>query len=178
MRQAKIQISLHIRSVGSEFALGAFWMAVLHAEKEVSDQSARIHRLISVIRWEYVRRYVFLRWGSYLTYQSTSWDVVGYVRFTHIQLNLVISNSLISNNRLSRSENLVLAETWTSNNRHKKNGGKEEKLGAISPLFHNIFDSSNFKSPITYIFVKCGCSNYFSSVLRILYVEVRISRSF
>ena len=31
----------------------------------------------------------------------------------------------------------------------------------ISPLFHNIFNiSSNFKSPITQIFVKSGCSNY------------------
>ena len=33
-----------------------------------------------------------------------------------IQLTLAISNSVISNNRLSRSENLVPAETWTSNN--------------------------------------------------------------
>ena len=33
--------------------------------------------------------------------------------------------------------------------------------GAISPLFHNIFNISNFKGPITYIFVTCGCSNYF-----------------
>ena len=33
-------------------------------------------------------------------------------------------------------------------------------LGAISPLFHNISIYSLTKSPITYIFVKCGCSNY------------------
>ena len=33
-----------------------------------------------------------------------------------IQLTLVISNSLISNNRLSRSDNLALAQTWKSNN--------------------------------------------------------------
>ena len=36
-----------------------------------------------------------------------------------------------------------------------------EKRRAISPLFHNIFDISNFKGPITYKFVKCDCSNYF-----------------
>ena len=36
---------------------------------------------------------------------------------------------------------------------------------------------SNFKSPITYIFVKCVCWIIFSSILQIWYVEVRISRS-
>ena len=36
---------------------------------------------------------------------------------------------------------------------------------------------SNFKNPITYTFVKCGCSIYFSSILQFWYVEVRISRS-
>ena len=34
-------------------------------------------------------------------------------------------------------------------------------LGAISPLFHNIFDISLNSSPITYKFVKSDCSNYF-----------------
>ena len=33
--------------------------------------------------------------------------------------------------------------------------------GAISPLFHNIFNISTFRSQITYTFVKCGCSIYF-----------------
>ena len=36
---------------------------------------------------------------------------------------------------------------------------------------------SNFKSPVTHIFVKRGCSNYFSPILQLWYVEVRISRS-
>ena len=31
----------------------------------------------------------------------------------------------------------------------------------ISPLFHNIFNISRISSPITYKFVKCGCSIYF-----------------
>ena len=34
-----------------------------------------------------------------------------FSHFSHVQLTLVISNSLISNNRLSRSENLVPAKT-------------------------------------------------------------------
>ena len=49
-------------------------------------------------------------------------------------------------------------------NQVKKYCGKEEKL-----ILRSIFSSfpqyvryiSNVKSPITYIFVKCGCSNYF-----------------
>ena len=79
-----------------------------------------------------------------------------------IQLTLVISTSLISNNRLSRSENLIPALTWKSNNRWKY-CGKEEKLLPRSNFssFPQYFQYiSNFKSPITYKFVKCGCSNY------------------
>ena len=55
----------------------------------------------------------------------------------------------------------------------------KDSKGAISPLFHNIFSvyqNSRVQLHI-YIFVKCGLSNYFSSILQILYVEVRISRS-
>ena len=82
-----------------------------------------------------------------------------------LQLTLVISNSLISNNRLSRSENLVPAKTWKSN-KSKKYCGKEEKLLLRSNIsfFSQYFRCtriSNIKSPITYKFVKCGCSNNF-----------------
>ena len=41
----------------------------------------------------------------------------------------------------------------------KKYCGKEKLL--LSSSFHNIFNISLTSSPITYIFVKCGCSNYF-----------------
>ena len=56
------------------------------------------------------------------------------------------------------------------------------KKGEIAPSNFSSFPQyfqyiSNFKNPITYIFVKCCCSNYFSSILQIWYVEVRISRS-
>ena len=79
-----------------------------------------------------------------------------------IQLTLVISTSLISNNRLSRSENLVPVLTWKSNNRYLNIVEKRNRSqGEISPLFHNIFNISlNFRSQITYSFIKCGCSIY------------------
>ena len=62
----------------------------------------------------------------------------------------------------------------------KKYCGKEEKV-----LLRSNFSSfpqyfryiSNVRSPVTYKFVSCGCSNYFSSNQKIWYVEVRISRS-
>ena len=62
----------------------------------------------------------------------------------------------------------------------KKYCRKEEKLLLRSNFssFHNIFNiSPNFKSSITHIFVKCGCSIFFSSILQFRYVEVRKSRS-
>ena len=62
----------------------------------------------------------------------------------NIQSTLVISNSLISNNRLSRSENLVPALTQRFTNRQQNIAEKRRNcsLGAISPLFHNIFNIS------------------------------------
>ena len=77
-----------------------------------------------------------------------------------IQLTLVISNSLISNNRLSRSENLVLVLTEIYQ-QATKYCGKEEKL-----LLRSNF--SSFPHYFQYIFnlgvklhihsVKGGCS--------------------
>ena len=52
VRPAKIQISLRIRAVWSESSLGAFWVAkgakFLHADNNVSDQTAPVRRLICV----------------------------------------------------------------------------------------------------------------------------------
>ena len=64
--------------------------------------------------------------------------------FYYIQLTLVISNSLISNSRLSRSENLVSVLTQRSTNRQQNIVEKRRNcsLGAISPLFHIIFNIS------------------------------------
>ena len=59
MRPVKIQISLRIRAVWSEFSLGAFWIAkvakFLHADNENSDQTARIWVVVGA----HVRRYAF-----------------------------------------------------------------------------------------------------------------------
>ena len=57
----------------------------------------------------------------------------------NIQLTLVISTSLISNNRLSRSENMAPVLTQRSTNRQQNivKKRRNRSLGAISPLFHN-----------------------------------------
>ena len=52
-----------------------------------------------------------------------------------------MSTSLISNNRLSQSENMIPLLTWKSQ--------------------YVIKYISNFQSQFTYSFVKCGCSVYF-----------------
>ena len=93
---------------------------------------------------------------------------------------LVISTSLISNNCLSRSKNLVSVLTWKSNNRLQY-CGKEEKLllrsnfSSFPQYFQYIF---NFCSQTTYSFVKCACSIYCflqfqkSGMTRCSYLEV------
>ena len=72
----------------------------------------------------------------------------------YIQSNLVISNSLISNYRLSRSENLV-PETMTTGNKIMWKRGEIALFNIILYIYTCI---SNFRSQITYSFVKCGCS--------------------
>ena len=59
-----------------------------------------------------------------------------------IQPTLVISTSVISNHRLSRRENLVLVLTPKSKIRLQNIVEKSRNCswGAISPLFHNIFN--------------------------------------
>ena len=69
----------------------------------------------------------------------------------NIQSTLVISTSLISNNRLFRRSNF-----------------------ASFPQYLQYI--SNLKSQNTYSFVRCDCSIYFSSLLQIRPVEVRVSR--
>ena len=99
--------------------------------------------------------------------------------FLHTKTRLKEKNSLprttnyswlsLSRTRLSRITAYLEVKIWSLPKREhlttgKKYCGKEEKLLlAISPLFHNIFNTyiSNFKSPITYIFVNCSCSNNF-----------------
>ena len=63
-------------------------------------------------------------------------------RYSYSQPSL--SRRLISNNLLPSSENLVPVLKWKSNNRQKNIVEKRRNCskGAISPLFHNIFNIS------------------------------------
>ena len=70
-------------------------------------------------------------------YNSSDWSISNSRvsgQFLLLQLTLVISNSLISNNRLSRSENLVPVLTQRSTNRQQNIVEKRRNcsLGAIS----------------------------------------------
>ena len=76
------------------------------------------HRDWVPTRWRAIKEgsKVFIR--DYVNYHACSLSYYIYiVPKLYIQLTLVISTSLISNNRLSRSENLVPAYTWKPNNR-------------------------------------------------------------
>ena len=68
--------------------------------------------------------------------------VVCRFAFIDIQSTVVISTSVISNNRLSRRENLVLVLTQKSKIRLQNIVKKRRNCssGAISPVFHNIFN--------------------------------------
>ena len=61
-------------------------------------------------------------------------DDFSAIEFAVLQSTLVISTSVSSNHRLSRRENLVLVLTQKSKIR------LQNIVGAISPLFHNIFN--------------------------------------
>ena len=75
--------------------------------------------------------------------KSNLFQACQYKQFFHyIQSTLVISTSVISNHRLSRRENLVLVLTQISKIRLQNIVEKRRNCswGAISPLFHNIFN--------------------------------------
>ena len=103
------------------------------------------------------------------------------IEYYELQSTLVISTSVISNNRLSRRKNLVLVITQKSKIRLQNIVEKRRNCswGAISPLFHNIFNIHFYLKESNYIVI---CKNwlfklFFSSILQIWYVEVRISRT-
>ena len=66
MVRPKIQISLRIRVIRSEFSLCAFWIAkdasFLHAGNEDSDQTAQKRRLICVFVGRTCQKIRFLTW--------------------------------------------------------------------------------------------------------------------
>ena len=92
-----------------------------------------------------------------------------------IQLTLVVSTSLISNNRLSRSEKSGPCTKYENLTTGKKNIVEKRRNCSISPLFYNIFNISltSYYIYLLNVVVRMICS----SILQIWYVEVRISRS-
>ena len=89
----------------------------------------------------------------------TSMILLPLIRF-NIQSTLVISTSVISNNRLSlsRRENLVLVLTQKLQIRLQNIVEKRRNcsLGAISPHFHNIFNIYFLSKESNYIAI-CKC---------------------
>ena len=89
-----------------------------------------------------------------------------------IQSILLISTSIISNNHLSRRENLVLVLTQKSKIRLQNIVEKWRNCspgGAISPLFHNIFNIYFELKELNYIVI-CEIwlfELFFSSTLKI-----------
>ena len=79
--------------------------------------------------------------------------------FVFIQSTLVISTSVISNNRLSRRKNLVLDITQKSKIRLYSivEMRRNCSWGAISPLFHNIFNIHFYLKESNYIII---CKNW------------------
>ena len=86
---------------------------------------------------------------------TQNWGKYSWLSLSRPRLSRIIAYLEVKILSLLKHENLTTG---------KKYCGKEEKL-----LLRSYFSSfpqyfqyiSNFKSPITYIFVKCGCSNYF-----------------
>ena len=126
-------------------------LAIQNVHSEDSDQTARMRRLI----WIFAGR-------SWTDVQIYSWLSLSRTRLSRIAAYLEVK--ILS---LPKHENLT----------SKKHCGKEEK-GAISPLFHNIFDMSLTARVQLHIdLLNVVDRIIFSSILKIWYVEVRILRS-
>ena len=93
----------------------------------------------------------------------------------NVQSTIVISTSLISNNHLCRSENLILVLTWKSRNMHQ-NIVEIAHYFSSFPQYVHILLTLGVKLHIHLINVVVRVI-FFSSSLQILYVEVRISRN-
>ena len=108
MRQAKIKISLRIRSVWSESSLGAFWIAkfekFLQANDEDSDQTVRMSRLNFVGRTCQRVRVLTFHW--YLFIYLFIYSLCN----TIMCLLFVTVSELISS--LAQRENLSLYEIY------------------------------------------------------------------
>ena len=83
-----------------------------------------------------------------------TWNKYSWLSLSRTRLSRITAYLKVKILSLSKHENLTTS---------KKYCGKEEKLllRNFSPFPQYFRYISNVKSPITYIFVKCGCSNHF-----------------
>ena len=112
-------------------------------------------------------------YDKYRTYRS---KLFGLSNEIHVQSTLVISNSLISNNRLSRSENLVPVLTQRSTNRQQNSVEKRRNFSSFPQYFQYI---SNLGVKLHFRSVKSGCSiNCFLHFANLICQSTDISKSF
>ena len=92
------------------------------------------HILQPCLPWE--------KWKVSIFFKTIEQNKTFSAQVVTIQSSLIISTLLISNNPLSWSENLVPVLTQRSANRQQNIVEKRRNCskGAISPLFHNIFN--------------------------------------
>ena len=107
------------------------------------------------------------------------WESSNLVVSTYRVMDKKYSWLSLSRSRLSRITAYLEVKIWSLPKDENLATGnkilwKRSNFSSFPQYFQYI---SNFKSRITYTFVKCGCSIYFSSILQFWYVEVRISRS-
>ena len=78
--------------------------------------------------------------GLHCLFRSVCPNIYCYFTVIHVQLTLVVSTSLmlISNNRLSPSENLVPVLTWKSNNRYQNIVEKRSNFSSFPQYFQYI----------------------------------------
>ena len=83
---------------------------------------------------------------------------------TFAKMYIIYNWLLLSRPHLSRITAYLKVKIWSLPKDENLTTGNKIlwKREEIAPLYHNIFQYiSNFKSPITYTFLKCGCSIYF-----------------
>ena len=148
VRPTKTRISLCIREVWLESSLFA-WLCTLKCTQWRFHQNARMLRQI---RWSHMPEDSFSDVVAHFVLIHNTVDSLSRTRLSRITAYLEVK--ILS---LPKHENLTTS---------KKYCRKEEKLLLRSnfssfPQYFRYTCISNVKSPNTYKFFKCGCSNYF-----------------
>ena len=133
---------------------------------------SRITAYLELKIWSLPNMKIYEQVKTIVEKRRTSW-------YLH-NARLIYSWLSSSRTRLSRITAYLEVKIWSLPKHEnlrtsKKYCGKEESNFSSFPQYFRYI--SNVKCPITYKFVKCGCSNYFFLNSEIWYVEVRVSRS-